>query len=305
MGGHQAGRQAGGLEAGRDVLPVHQVPPGLDVVGLDVEVIQVEGVLPHVDHEQRHGRDRDVALLVGHLVGHEALADGVPREDGPAGALQAQGSGGELSLEGLKGAEELVDGGTELALGARGALAGHVGPEDGVVGEASKQEVYTLELLMKQAKVSVNDRRVVTVAKQVAEERKCAVIALELADGRIVTGKTTDLLGPASAVLLNAIKELGGIADEMHLISPTYINPIQNLKTRYLGSSNPRLHMDEVLIALSMCAATDSLAKLALEKLPELKGCQAHSTVMLTEGDFKVFKKLGVELTNDPIYETK
>ena len=171
--------------------------------------------------------------------------------------------------------------------------------------EASKQEVYTLELLMKQAKVSVNDRRVVTVAKQVAEERKCAVIALELADGRIVTGKTTDLLGPASAGLLNAIKELGGIADEMHLISPTYINPIQNLKTRYLGSSNPRLHMDEVLIALSMCAATDSLAKLALEKLPELKGCQAHSTVMLTEGDFKVFKKLGVELTNDPIYETK
>lgn len=158
---------------------------------------------------------------------------------------------------------------------------------------------------MKQAKVSVNDRRVVTVAKQVAEERKCAVIALELANGRIVTGKTTDLLGPASAVLLNAIKELGGIADEMHLISPTYINPIQNLKTRYLGSSNPRLHMDEVLIALSMCAATDSLAKLALEKLPELKGCQAHSTVMLTEGDFKVFKKLGVELTNDPIYETK
>ena len=171
--------------------------------------------------------------------------------------------------------------------------------------EATKQEVYTLELLMKQAKVSVNDRRVVTVAKQVAEERKCAVIALELADGRIVTGKTTDLLGPASAVLLNAIKELGGIADDMHLISPTYINPIQNLKTRYLGSSNPRLHMDEVLIALSMCAATDSLAKLALEKLPELKGCQAHSTVMLTEGDFKVFKKLGVELTNDPIYETK
>ena len=171
--------------------------------------------------------------------------------------------------------------------------------------EATKQEVYTLELLMKQAKVSVNNRRVVTVAKQVAEERKCAVIALELADGRIVTGKTTDLLGPASAVLLNAIKELGGIVDEMHLISPTYINPIQNLKTRYLGSSNPRLHMDEVLIALSMCAATDSLAKLALEKLPELKGCQAHSTVMLTEGDFKVFKKLGVELTNDPIYETK
>lgn len=174
-----------------------------------------------------------------------------------------------------------------------------------VKDEAAKQEVYTLELLMKQAKVSVNDRCVVTVAKKVAEERKCAVIALELPDGEFAVGKTTDLLGPASAVLLNAVKALGKIADEMHLISPTYINPIQGLKTQYLGSKNPRLHMDEVLIALSMCAATDSLAKLALEQLPKLKGCQAHSTVMLTDGDFKIFKKLGVELTNDPVYETK
>ena len=173
-----------------------------------------------------------------------------------------------------------------------------------VKDEATKQEVYTQELLMKQAKVSINDRRVVTVAKQVSEERQCAVIALELHDGSIVTGKTTDLLGPASAVLLNGIKALGKIADEMHLISPTYINPIQGLKTRFLGSKNPRLHMDEVLIALSMCAATDSLAKLALDQLPKLKGCQAHSTVMLTEGDFKIFKKLGIELTNDPVYET-
>src|SRR5574344_71774 len=173
-----------------------------------------------------------------------------------------------------------------------------------VKDEATKQEVYTLELLMKQAKVSVNDRAVVTVAKQVAEERQCAVIALELADRTIVTGKTTDLLGPASAVLLNAIKALGKIADEMHLISPTYINPIQGLKTKFLGSKNPRLHMDEVLIALSMCAATESLAKLALDQLPKLRGCQAHSTVMLTEGDFKIFKKLGIELTNDPVYET-
>ena len=174
-----------------------------------------------------------------------------------------------------------------------------------VKDEADKQEVYTLELLMKQAKVSTSDRKVVTAAKQVAEERHCAVIALELADGSIVTGKTTDLLGPASAVLLNAIKALGKIADGMHLISPTYINPIQRLKTKFLGSNNPRLHMDEVLIALSMCAATDSLAELALNQLPKLKGCQAHSTVMLTEGDFKIFHKLGIELTNEPFYETK
>ncbi len=171
--------------------------------------------------------------------------------------------------------------------------------------EATEQEVYTQELLMKQAKVSVNDRRVVPVAQQTAAERKCAVVALELPNGEIVTGKTTDLLGPCSAVLLNAIKSLGNIADELHLISPTYINPIQALKTHYLGSKNPRLHTDEVLIALSMCAATDSLAKHALNQLHKLKGCQAHSTVMLTDADFKTFKKLGIELTNEPVYENK
>lgn len=173
-----------------------------------------------------------------------------------------------------------------------------------VKDEATKQEVYILELLMKQAKVSIHDRQVVTVAKQVAEERNCAVIALELDDGSVVTGKTTNLLGPASAVLLNAIKALAKIPDETHLVSPTYINPVQNLKIKFLGSKNPRLHMDEVLIALSMCAVTDNIAQLALDQLPKLKGCQAHSTVMLTEGDFKIFQKLGVDLTNDPVYET-
>ena len=173
-----------------------------------------------------------------------------------------------------------------------------------VKDEATKQEVYILELLLKQAKVSIHDRQVVTVAKQVAEERNCAVIALELDDGSVVTGKTTNLLGPASAVLLNAIKALAKIPDETHLISPTYINPVQNLKIKFLGSKNPRLHMDEVLIALSMCAVTDNIAQLALDQLPKLKGCQAHSTVMLTEGDFKIFQKLGVDLTNDPVYET-
>ena len=173
-----------------------------------------------------------------------------------------------------------------------------------ITGTVHESERYKLELLMKQAKVSIHDRQVVTVAKQVAEERNCAVIALELDDGSVVTGKTTNLLGPASAVLLNAIKALAKIPDETHLISPTYINPVQNLKIKFLGSKNPRLHMDEVLIALSMCAVTDNIAQLALDQLPKLKGCQAHSTVMLTEGDFKIFQKLGVDLTNDPVYET-
>lgn len=169
--------------------------------------------------------------------------------------------------------------------------------------QATKDEVYTQELLMKQAKISVNDRKVVPVAMATAEERNCAACALELPDGSIVTGKTTDLLGPCSAVLLNAIKALAGIADGLHLISPTYINPIQGLKTDYLGSKNPRLHTDEVLIALSMCAATDSLAKLALEQLPKLRGCQMHATVILAEADSKTLAKLGIQLTNEPVVE--
>lgn len=172
-----------------------------------------------------------------------------------------------------------------------------------VKDQATKDEVYTQELLMKQAKISVNDRKVVPVAMATAEERHCAACALELPDGTIVTGKTTDLLGPCSAVLLNAIKTLGGIADGLHLISPTYINPIQGLKTEYLGSKNPRLHTDEVLIALSMCAATDSLAKLALEQLPKLRGCQMHVTNMLSNADAKTLNKLGIQVTNEPVYE--
>ena len=172
-----------------------------------------------------------------------------------------------------------------------------------VKDQATKDEVYTQELLMKQAKISVNDRKVVPVAMATAEERHCAACALELPDATIVTGKTTDLLGPCSAVLLNAIKTLGGIADGLHLISPTYINPIQGLKTEYLGSKNPRLHTDEVLIALSMCAATDSLAKLALEQLPKLRGCQMHVTNMLSNADAKTLNKLGIQVTNEPVYE--
>ena len=172
-----------------------------------------------------------------------------------------------------------------------------------VKDQATKDEVYTQELLMKQAKITVNDRKVVPAAVAAAAERNCAACALELPDGSIVTGKTTDLLGPCSAVLLNAIKALAGIADGLHLISPTYINPIQALKTNYLGSKNPRLHTDEVLIALSMCAATDSLAKLALEQLPKLRGCQMHATVILTETDSKTLAKLGIQLTNEPIVE--
>ena len=163
--------------------------------------------------------------------------------------------------------------------------------------EATKDEVY------KQAKITVDDRAVVPVANKLAEETGSAAAALELPDGTIVTGSTSDLLGPSSAVLLNAIKILGGIDKNTHLISRTFIEPIQKLKTQYLGSRNPRLHTDEVLIALSMCAVSDPNAKLALQQLPKLAGCQLHTSAILSAVDMNTFKKLGIELTNEAVYE--
>ncbi|MBQ5759819.1 MAG: DUF1846 domain-containing protein [Schwartzia sp.] len=165
--------------------------------------------------------------------------------------------------------------------------------------EADSQEVYTQELLMKQAKVVPADRKVVGTARSLREQTGSAAASMELNDGRIITGKTKSLLGPCSSVLLNAVKELGGINDAIDLISPTYIEPIQVLKTQYLGSKNPRLHTDEVLIALSMCAVTDPNAAKALAQLPKLKGCQLHVTAMLSNADLNVCKRLGIDLTND------
>ena len=169
--------------------------------------------------------------------------------------------------------------------------------------EATKDEVYKQELIMKQAKITVDDRAVVPVANKLAEETGSAAAALELPDGTIVTGSTSDLLGPSSAVLLNAIKILGGIDKKTHLISRTFIEPIQKLKTQYLGSKNPRLHTDEVLIALSMCAVSDPNAKLALQQLPKLAGCQLHTSAILSAVDMNTFKKLGIEFTNEAVYE--
>lgn len=174
-----------------------------------------------------------------------------------------------------------------------------------IKGEATKEEVYKIELLMKRAKITTDARLVVPVANTLAAETGAPAIALELQDGTIVTGKTGDLLGASSAALLNAVKVLGGIDDAIHLISPDFIEPIQTLKTHYLGSKNPLLHTDEVLIALSMCAATDSNAQLALEQLPKLAGCQLHATVVLSPVDMKTFKKLGIEFTTEAVYEKK
>ncbi len=171
--------------------------------------------------------------------------------------------------------------------------------------EATKDEVYKQELLLKQAKITVNDRAVVPAAAKVAEETNSPAAAIELSDGTIITGKTSDLLGCASAALLNAVKQLGGIEDSVHLIPRSFIEPIQTLKTSYLGSKNPRLHTDEILIALSTCAANDENARLALEQLPKLRNCELHTTVILSGVDYNTFKKLGIRVTNDAVYEHK
>lgn len=168
----------------------------------------------------------------------------------------------------------------------------------------AKEVVYKLDLLMKQASISMEDRKVVPVAMMRQENTGHPAVAVELPDGQIITGKTTDLLGASAAALLNALKILGGIRHDRHLVSPAFIEPIQKLKTDYLGSRNPRLHTDEILIALSASAAGDADASLALSQLPKLNGCEVHSTVILSSVDETMFRKLGMHLTCEPVYET-
>lgn len=172
-----------------------------------------------------------------------------------------------------------------------------------LIGSCSDEEVYKVEMLMNQADINVHDRAVVDAAMERARESEGPAAALELHDGTIVTGKTSNLLGASAALLLNALKELAGIPHERHVISPEAIEPIQKLKTQYLGSKNPRLHTDEVLIALSVSAATDATAQLALDQLPKLKGCQAHTSVMVSSVDIKQFKKLSIQATFEAMYE--
>ncbi len=170
-------------------------------------------------------------------------------------------------------------------------------------GKDCKDSLYKLELIMKQAGLSGEDRPVIKAALTREEETTHPAAAIELEDGTIVTGKTTDLLGASAAVLLNALKQLAGIDHEIHLVSPAAIEPIQTLKTDYLGSRNPRLHTDEILIALSISAATNDQAKLALMQLPKLRNCEAHSSVLLSQVDEQTFKKLGLRLTSEAKYE--
>lgn len=172
-------------------------------------------------------------------------------------------------------------------------------------GKMDTSQESKIEILMKQAGISPDDRPVVAAANYRAEETEGPAAAIELSDGSIVTGKTSSLLGASSAMLLNALKCLAGIPDGVHLISPEVIGPVQDLKTQYLGGKNPRLHTDEILVALSISAATNATARLAMEQLPKLSGCEVHTSVILSQVDDNIFRKLGVNLTSEPKYETQ
>jgi uncharacterized protein (UPF0371 family) len=203
-------------------------------------------------------------------------------------------------------------------------MVGNCIVDDEVVREASRQEIIRryysvlcdqkqgklpdevalkLELLMKKAGVDVSSRKVVAAALLRAEETGLPAAAMELPDGRIVTGKTSNLLGASAALLLNALKAMGNIPDELHLISPLALDPIQHLKVDHLGNRNPRLHTDETLIALSISAVTNPVAEQAMELLSSLRGCEVHSSVILSPVDEKTFKRLGINLTCEPRYK--
>ena len=172
-------------------------------------------------------------------------------------------------------------------------------------GLSDVSEVKKIELIMNSLGISAADRPVVGAALQKAEESGGPAVALELNDGRIVTGKTTSLLGASSACLINALKALAGIDKKLPLIAPGVITPIQHLKVEHLGNHNPRLHTDELLIALTICAVTNPMADLAIDQLSKLQGCEAHSTVILSHVDEELFKKLGVNVSFEPKYQAK
>lgn len=170
-----------------------------------------------------------------------------------------------------------------------------------VDGKADESEVNKIALLMKQAHITTEDRKVVAPANERGSKSGVPAAAIELNDGTIITSETSSLLGTCAALILNATKHLAGIDHKVKLIPTDMIEPIQNMKVNYLQGNNPRLHTDEVLVALAMLSNTSENCKKAIEQLPKLNGCQVHTTVMLSEVDRKIFKKLGVGLTCEPV----
>lgn len=172
-------------------------------------------------------------------------------------------------------------------------------------GMSEESEVKKLELIMNKLSISKDIRPVVDKAIERSEQTGAPALAIQMPDGKIITGKTSSLLGASAALILNALKHLAGISHDIALISPAVIEPIQELKTKVMGNHNPRLHTDEILIALSISAVTNPVASLAMKQIEKLRNCEAHSTVILSRVDENVFQKLGINLTCEPRYQTK
>ncbi len=170
-------------------------------------------------------------------------------------------------------------------------------------GDAAPRELQKMEMLMRSLCLEPEQRRTVPAAQAVAQRTGEPAVAIELTDGTLITGKTSSLMGPACSALLNALKHLAGIAAQVDLISPAVLAPIQRLKVEHLGNRNPRLHTDEMLIALAMSAVTNPTAELAVNELDQLKGAQVHSTVILSQVDETLLRKLGTNVTCSPVYE--
>lgn len=178
----------------------------------------------------------------------------------------------------------------------------YVGLCDKRKGLISGDEETKLALLMKQANVTADNRRTIAAALAKEAETGAPAAAMELPDGTILTGRTSELLGAVSGLLLNALKHFAGLDDDILLMSPHVIEPIMDLKVNHLGNNNPRIHTDETLLALSICATTDENAKKAMEQISQLRGCEVHSTVILSAVDERIFKRLGINLTCEPKY---
>ena len=171
-------------------------------------------------------------------------------------------------------------------------------------GLAEPSELQKQEMLLNYLHLELSHRRCVPAALEKAKQTGAPAVAIELPDGRVITGKTSGLMGASCAALLNSLKALAGIDDKVNLIAPMVLAPIQHLKVEHMGSTNPRLHTDEVLIALSMSALTNPTAELAMEQIANLRGSEVHSSVILSPVDENVFKKLGANVTYEPVYQS-
>jgi uncharacterized protein (UPF0371 family) len=175
------------------------------------------------------------------------------------------------------------------------------GYKRGIIG---REQIDKAELIMSRAGVSVDDRPVVAAALARDQETGGAAMAIELPDGSMVTGRNGSMMGAAAGALMNALKALAGIQPDIDLIAPIVLEPIRELKLKHFGSENPRLHSDELLYALSICATMNPTAGRAMKALDQLKGLEAHSTVMLSRVDLEVYRRLGVNLTCEPQRKT-